>query len=115
MMKNASLYNGSSAIRKLAEDIKRFKSRRWLRFYATFTFRVSAQRCFDSAMFIKDAPFKNDYLKQASETRIKQACRYGKCQTEASTMRFSKVAKTLEEISYLEEKFETELEKVVQG
>jgi len=107
---SASLYTGPLAIRKLAEDIKRYKLRRWLRFYATFTFRVSAQRCFDSAMFIKDVPFQNDYLEKASETRMKQACLYGKCQTEASTMKFSKVAKTLEEISELEEKFEIELE-----
>jgi len=109
--RGASLYTGPLAIKKLAEDIKRHRLRRWLRFYATFTFRVSAQRCFDSGMFIKDAPFKNDYLEKASETRMKQACGYGKCQTEASTMKFSKVAKTLEEISELEEKFEIELEK----
>jgi len=42
---------------------------------------------------------------------MKQAYCYGKCQTEASTMKFSKVAKTLEEISKLEEEFEIELEK----
>ncbi len=107
----APLHTGSLAIKRLAEDIKRYKLRRWLRFYATFTFRVSAQRCFDSAMFIKDAPFENDYLEKASETRMQQAFRYGKCQTEASKMKFSKVAKTLEEVSELEEKFEVELEK----
>jgi hypothetical protein len=110
-VERASLYTGPLAIKKLAEDIKRYRSRRWLRFYATFTFRVSAQRCFDSATFIKDVPFKNDYLERASETRMKQAGRYGKCQTEASTIKFSKVAKTLEDISELEEKFEIELHK----
>jgi len=110
-VENAFLHTGPSAIKKLAEDIKLHKLRRWLRFYATFTFRVSAQRCFDSAIFIKDSPFNDDYLEKASETRMKQACRYGKCQIEASTMKFSKVAKTLEEISELEEKFEIELEK----
>jgi hypothetical protein len=104
-------YAGPLAVKKLAEDIKRYKLRRWLRFYATFTFRVSAQRCFDSSMFIKDVPFKNDNLEKASETRMQQAFRYGECQTEASRMKFSKVAETLEEISGLEEKFEVELDK----
>jgi hypothetical protein len=111
LVEKTSLYTGPLAIKKLAEDIKRYKLRRWLRFYATFTFRVSAQRCFDSAMFVKDAPFKNGHLEKASETRMQQAFRYGKCQTEASKMKFSKVAKTLEEISELEEKFKVELEK----
>ena len=108
---NTTFYTGVTAIKKLAENIKRYRSRRWLRFYATFTFRVSAQRCFDSASFIKEAPFQNESLQNASETRMKQACLYGKCQLEASQLRFSKVAKILEEISQLEDKFETELEK----
>jgi len=108
---DATFYTGSTAIKKLAENIKRYRSRRWLRFYATFTFRVSAQRCFDSSTFIKEAPFQNDYLLKASETRMKQAALYGKCQLEASQLKFSKVAKTLEEISQLEERFEMELEK----
>ena len=108
---DATFYTGPAAINKLAENIKRYRSRRWLRFYATFTFRVSAQRCFDSAMFIKEAPFQNDYLLGASETRMKQAFLYGKCQLEGSQLKFSKVAKTLEEISPLEDRFEAELEK----
>jgi len=107
---NTTFYTGSTAIKKLAENIKRYRSRRWLRFYATFTFRVSAQRCFDSATFIKGAPFQNDCLVKASETRMKQASLYGKCQLEASQLKFSKVAKTLEEISLLEDEFEIELE-----
>jgi len=108
---DATFYTGPIAIKKLAENIRRYRSRRWLRFYATFTFRVSAQRCFDSATFIKEAPFRNDYLLKASETRMRQACLYGKCQLEASQLKFSRVAKILEEISTLEDKFETELEK----
>jgi hypothetical protein len=110
-VRGVSLYAGSLAIKKLAEDIRLYRLRLWLRFYATFTFRVSAQRCFDSSVFIKDAPFKNDYLEKASETRMQQAFRYGGCQAEASRMKFSKVAETLEEISELEEKFEEELER----
>jgi hypothetical protein len=102
---------GPLAIKKLAEDVERYKLRSWLRFYATFTFRVSAQRCFDSATFIRDAPFENDYLERASETRMREAFCYGKCQTEASRMKFSRVARTLEEVSELEEKFEVELGK----
>jgi len=109
--KNADFYTGPTAIKNLAENIRRYRSRRWLRFYATFTFRVSAQRCFDSATFIKEAPFQNEYLQNASETRMKQAGLYGKCQLEAAQLKFSKVAKTLEEISQLEDKFETELER----
>jgi len=108
---STTFYTGSTAIKKLAENIKRYRLRRWLRFYATFTFRVSAQRCFDGATFIKEAPFHNDYLMKASETRMEQACLYGKCQLEASQLKFSKVANILEEISQLEDKFETELEK----
>jgi hypothetical protein len=41
---------------------------------------------------------------------MKQTCRYGKCQTEALIIKFSKVVKTLEEIFELEEKFGIELE-----
>jgi len=111
LKENAAFYTGSTAIKKLAENIKRYRSRRWLKFYATFTFRVSAQRCFDSATFIREAPFQNDYLRKVSETRMKQASLYGKCQLEASKLRFSKVAKTLEELSLLEDTFEAELEK----
>jgi len=110
LSENTTFYTGPTAIKKLAENIKRYRSRRWLRFYATFTFRVSAQRCFDSATFIKEAPFKNNYLLKVSETRMKQACLYGKCQLEASQLKFSGVAKTLEEISLLEDEFEKELE-----
>jgi hypothetical protein len=61
-------------------------------------------------MFINDAPFKNDYLGKASETRMKQACRYGKCQTEASTNEIFKSCKNIRR-DELEEKFEIELEK----
>jgi len=109
--KDNAFYTGPVAIEKLAGNIKRYRSRRWLRFYATFTFRVSAQRCFDSSTFIKEAPFQNDYLLKAPKTRMEQACLYGKCQLEASQLKFSKVANILEEISQLEDKFETELEK----
>lgn len=38
-IEGSSLYTGPLAIKKLAEDIKRYKLRRWLRFYATFTFQ----------------------------------------------------------------------------
>ena len=107
-------YVGANAIRTLAEDIRRNRSHRWLRFYATFTFRVSDQTCFDSSVFIEEAPFQNESLSKASEIRMKQAWLYGEAQLYAATKKFGKVSKTLLEISDLEHQFEEKLEKGLQ-
>ena len=99
------MYQGAGAIERLAEDIRRYRSSRWLGFYATFSFRVSAQRCFDSARFIAEAPFANEYLEKASEVRMGQARLYGWAQWQAATKKFGTVAKTLGEIAEKEKEF----------
>lgn len=96
---------------KLAKDIGDYKSRRWLKFYSTFTFRVSAQRCSDSSDFIRNAPLENKFLSKASELRMKQAQLYARCQSLGAMMKFGKVAEILLEISELEDEFEVELQR----
>jgi len=100
---------GPKAIQRLAEDIKRKRSSRWLRFYSTFTFRVSAQRCFDSSIFIKEAPFANADFSKASETRMTQARLYSDAQLYGATKSFSQVSRSLSAISQLEDDFEKQL------
>jgi len=100
---------GSTAIQRLAEDVNRKRSSRWLRFYSTFTFRVSAQRCFDSSLFIKEAPFANPDLLRASEIRMSQARLYGEAQLRGAQKGFLQVSRTLSAVSQLEEDFEKQL------
>jgi len=100
---------GSMAIQRLAEDIRRKRSSRWLRFYSTFTFRVSAQKCFDSSRFIKEAPFVNRDLSRASETRMTQARLYSDAQLHGAMSSFSQVSRTILAISQLEGEFEKQL------
>lgn len=98
--------SGSKAIQRLAEDVKRKRSSRWLRFYSTFTFRVSAQRCFDSSVLIREAPFANADFSRASEDRMIQAILYGDAQLEGARKSYSQVSRTLSTISQFEEYFE---------
>jgi hypothetical protein len=109
------MHQGARAIEKLAEDIKRYRSSRWLNFYAVFSFRVSAQRCFDSAWFIAEAPFTNQPLKRASQVRMEQAQLYGRAQWQAATKKFGAVAKTLTEIARKEKEFAMCLAKGLKG
>ena len=107
---NRILYcTGFKAIERLAEDIRRKRSSRWLRFYSTFTFRVSAQKCFDSSLFIREAPFMNRDLSMASETRMTQARLYSDAQLHGAMSSFSQVSRTLLAISQLEDEFEKQL------
>ena len=100
---------GPKAIQRLADDIKRKRSSRWLRFYSTFTFRASAQKCFDSSIFIKEAPSSNASLSRASEIRMTQARLYSRTQLYGASNKFSQVSRTLSSISQLEEDFEKQL------
>jgi hypothetical protein len=108
-------YFGSEAIAKLGKDIGQNKSRSWLRFYSTFSFRVSAQRCYDSSIFIRDSPIRNDSLLEASKVRMRQALQYARCQANGARMKFSRVAETLLEISKLEDGFGRQMERGLQG
>ncbi len=101
--------SGSKAIHRLAEDVKRKRSLRWLRFYSTFSFRVSAQKCFDSSVFIREAPFPNANLLRASDTRMTQARLYSYAQLQGANRSFSRASRTLYTISELEEDFEKQL------
>jgi hypothetical protein len=108
-------YFGCDAIAKLAKDIGQIKSRSWLRFYSTFSFRVSAQRCYDSSIFIRNSPIRNDSLLEASKVRMRQALQYARCQADGARMKFNSVAETLLETSKLEDEFERQMEKGLQG
>jgi hypothetical protein len=107
---HVQLLFGPEALRSLAEDIRARQVGRWLRVYAFFSFRVSGQRCFDSALFIRDAPFRNRYLERAFQFRIEQAARYGEAQLAAATKKSRQVAEALERIAALEEVFAEALE-----
>jgi len=109
------MHQGLGAIERLAEDIRRFRSSHWLGFYATFSFRVSAQRCFDSARFIAEAPFTNEHLEKASGVRMRQARLYGRAQWQAATKKFGAVAKTLGEIAPMEREFAAHLAEGLKG
>lgn len=109
------MYQGPEAIEMLAEDIKRNRSSRWLGFYAVFSFRVSAQRCFDSSQFIAEAPFANEHLRRASQVRMAQARLYGRAQWQASNKRFEPLAQTLGELAELERGFTSYLEEGLKG
>jgi len=100
---------GPKAIQRLADDIKRKRSSRWLRFYSAFTFRASAQKCFDSSIFIREAPSSNASLSRASEIRMTQARLYSHAQLYGASNNFSQVSRTLSSISQLEEDFERQL------
>ena len=101
--------SGPTAIRRLAEDVNRKRSSRWLQFYSTFTFRVSAQKCFDSSIFIREAPFANPDLSRASELRMTQARLYSNAQLYGAQKSFLQVSRTLSAVSQLEEEFEEHL------
>jgi len=113
--KGAIVHQGAGAIERLTEDIKRYRSSRWLGFYAIFSFMVSAQRCFDSAQFIAEVPFANEHLKKASQVRMEQVKFYGWAQWQAATKRFGAVAETLTEIAKMEREFTAHLEEGLKG
>jgi hypothetical protein len=109
------MHQGAGAIERLAEDIRQYRSSRWLNFYAVFSFRVSTQRCFDSAQFIAEAPFANEHLEKASRVRMGQARLYGRAQWAAATKRFGAVAEALIGIAQTEREFTAYLEGGLKG
>lgn len=104
------ILTGPEALRRLAMDIRRNRSHRWIKFYSLSTFRVSAQRCFDSSLFIQEAPFQNEDLLKASEIRMKQSQLYGQAQLYAATKRFGKCSQKILMLSELEKMFIEKLE-----
>lgn len=75
-----------------------------------FSFRVSAQRCFDNAQFIRATPFVNDALEHAALLRLRQAEYYGEAQWAIVARDMSRVADMFEELARLEEELSDALD-----
>jgi len=96
---------GGDALRTLAVDVRAGRAMRWIKRYAYFSLRVSGQRCFDSAAFIRSAPFQNKHLSTAADVRFKQTEHYGKAQWAAASKKHALLAEAFREIAELEDAF----------
>lgn len=101
---------GEEAIRCFAGDLLR-KGVSVLEL--TFTFPISNQRCYDSAIFLAQDQFTNNTLKKAAKTRMKQARLFGKCRLLANKQDMQGLSQTLNQIADLDDLYMKELTKGV--
>lgn len=95
---------GPAAIRALAQDIGAGKiASRWHQSYIHWSFRVSGQRCHDSALFIQEAPFCDSRFMQVAKLRLAEAAQYGRAQAALTGARTDETAGALERLAGLEE------------
>jgi Butirosin biosynthesis protein H, N-terminal len=93
---------GPRALRALAQDIRADRiAPRWRQLYTHWSFRVSGQRCHDSALFIRAAPFGDARLAQVAELRLAEAVEYGRAQ--AALTGAGEAASALERLAGLED------------
>lgn len=95
---------GPAAIRALAHDIRAGQiAPRWHQSYTYWSFRVSGQRCHDSALFISRAPFWDQRFAQVAELRLGEAAEFGRAQAALTGARTDEAANVLERLAGLEE------------
>jgi len=95
---------GPAAIRALAHDIRaRHIAPRWRQSYIHWSFRVSGQRCHDSALFIGQAPFCDPGFARVAELRLAEAAEFGRAQATLTGARTDEAADALERLAGLEE------------
>jgi hypothetical protein len=98
---------GPAALEELADDIESGHAAPMLAKLAHFSFRVSGQRCYDSAAFLDEAPERmaNAALRHAADVRRSQALVYGKAQLAAAQGDTRAIALALRELAPLESTF----------
>lgn len=95
---------GPPALRALAQDIRAERiAPRWRQSYTHWSFRVSGQRCHDSALFIRAAPFADVRFAQVAELRLAEAAEFGRAQAALTGARANEAADALERLAGLEE------------
>jgi hypothetical protein len=100
----AAILFGSAALGALAQDIRADRiAPRWRQSYTHWSFRVSGQRCHDSALFIRAAPFCDAQFARVAELRLAEAAEYGRAQAALTGARTSETAAALERLAGLEE------------
>ncbi len=101
---NVTILFGPPAMRALAQDIRAERiAPRWRQSYMHWSFRVSGQRCHDSALFIRAAPFADARFAQVAELRLAAAAEYGRAQAALTGARAGEAAAALERLAGLEE------------
>ena len=110
-----TVMRGVPALRALAADVGAGRAEQWLRPYSSFSFRVSAQRCFDSANFLREAPFTNPMLQRCAELRLEQARCYGDAQLAAVARDLPRLAQALEAIATSEEALAPTLDRALRS
>jgi hypothetical protein len=93
-----TLLYGPNAIRQLAKDLQADPDRD-LSILKYFGWRVSAQRCLDSAFFIQDR------LPEAAQIRWREAQIYGSLQTVTATSHKDQLPSLVEELAETEDAF----------
>ena len=98
---------GPEGIEALADDLESGLAQPMLPLLAHFSFRVSGQRCYDSAAFLDEAPERlaNAALSDAADVRHSQALVYGKAQLAAAQGDTRAIALALRELAPLERTF----------
>ena len=101
---NVAVLFGPAAIRALAHDVRAdLIAPRWKQSYTHWAFRVSGQRCHDSALFIRAAPFCDARFAQVAELRLAEAGEFGRAQAALTGGRTTEAAIALERLAALEE------------